>query len=432
MNNRKQSRTDFIMVISFQSARFEDKELAARKQSRRRTEYAARKRRLSEISSAKPSDQSHSSSESHRMIPGQAATFIRDIPSSSRNGRTSTQVGCWNINQLPSCPSVLKGVPNCKFCGARRFQYETPSFCYSNGSVKLVSQRLPSELKSLYFGVNDQSNHFRIYIRTYNMFTFTSLGVKYDKELAKRTQGVYTFRVQGQMYHFINDLTPRDNKAKNLQFYFYDNDEDIVNKMAFSEKLDRSVIAKLMNILKINSYSIFLKSLTDIPDLSNFYIALKCDSTLDQRTYNLPSVSEVATIWVDEELECSLSTSHIRIYTHSNSNQLVHYCYGCYNPLQYPLLFPYGENGWHCDIQKVQQKTSSPTPRASCKHEKLPSVTNMCSIDGLLNIEQEILKKERKKKILFPVKNITATNFKLEMMKKMELYILEDYSNNIL
>ncbi|OIT39335.1 hypothetical protein A4A49_64212 [Nicotiana attenuata] len=50
-----------------------------------RTEYAARKCCLSGISSAKPSDQSHSSSESQRMIPGQAATFIRDIPSSFRN-----------------------------------------------------------------------------------------------------------------------------------------------------------------------------------------------------------------------------------------------------------------------------------------------------------------------------------------------------------
>ncbi|XP_009786714.1 uncharacterized protein [Nicotiana sylvestris] len=40
-----------------------------------RTEYAAKKCRLSEISSANPSDQSHSSSESQRMIPGQAATF---------------------------------------------------------------------------------------------------------------------------------------------------------------------------------------------------------------------------------------------------------------------------------------------------------------------------------------------------------------------
>lgn len=40
------------------------------------------------------------------------------------------------------------------------------------------------------------------------MFAFTSLGVKYDKEPAKRNSGIYTFKVQGKMYHFIDDLVP--------------------------------------------------------------------------------------------------------------------------------------------------------------------------------------------------------------------------------
>ncbi|XP_060182826.1 uncharacterized protein LOC132612749 [Lycium barbarum] len=230
------------------------------------------------------------------------------------------------------------------------------------------------------------------------MFAFTSLGVKYDKELAQRTQGIYTFKVQGPMYHFLNSLTTTDNNARNLQLYFYDNENDIVNRMTFSENLNRSVIAKLVNILKINPYSVFLKSLTHIPDLSNFYIALKCDSALDQRTYNLPSVSEVATIWTDEELDSPASTPHIRVYTHSNTNQLVHYYYGCYDALQYPLLFPYGENGWHCGIQRVIQKANFPRNSSSCKHQNIPSVSNMSSIDGFLDIEQEILQKERQKK----------------------------------
>ncbi|XP_060172619.1 uncharacterized protein LOC132603531 [Lycium barbarum] len=317
--------------------------------------------------------------------------------------------------------------------GPKRFQYEAPSFCCSNGSVKLVSHQLPPELKSFYYGNSDKSNHFRTYIRTYNnMFAFTSLGVKYDKELAQRTQGIYTFKVQGQMYHFLNSLTTTDNNARNLQLYFYDNENDIVNRMAFSENLNRSVIAKLVDILKINPYFVFLKSLRHIPDLSNFYSALKCDSALDQRTYNLPNVSEVAAIWIDEKLDNPASTPHIRVYTHSNTNQLVHYYYGCYDALQYPLLFPYGENGWHCGIQRVIQKANFPRNSSSCKHQNIPSVSNMSSIDGFLDIEQEILQKERQKRTLYLVVNITITNFKLEMMKKMILYILGEYSNSFL
>ncbi|PHT72099.1 hypothetical protein T459_22884 [Capsicum annuum] len=132
------------------------------------------------------------------------------------------------------------------------------------------------------------------------MFAFTSLGINYDKELVKRNDGIYTFRVQGQMYHFINDLLPADQIAKNLKLYFHDTDNEIANRMACSAKFHESIVLKLINILRINPYSIFLKSLIDVPDLSNFYIALNSGSGLDQWVYNLPNTSEVEVIWVEK------------------------------------------------------------------------------------------------------------------------------------
>ncbi|WMV15707.1 hypothetical protein MTR67_009092 [Solanum verrucosum] len=114
----------------------------------------------------------------------------------------------------------LKEVSNCRFFKAKKFEYEPPAFCCSNGSVQLTSHEIPIELKNLYLKNTELSKHFRIYIRTYNnIFAFTSLGVTYDKELAKRNNGIYTFRVQGQMYHFINDLIPTDKKGKKIFSY---------------------------------------------------------------------------------------------------------------------------------------------------------------------------------------------------------------------
>lgn len=127
------------------------------------------------------------------------------------------------------------------------------------------------------------------------MFVFTSLGVNYDRMLAKRNHGIYTFKVQGQMYHFINDLVPSNGQPRNLQLYFYDDNTEILNQMASSNILKQTVLEKLMDILKINPYSIFLKSLVHIPELPNFYIVFTCAS-LDQRVYNLPNVSEVAAL----------------------------------------------------------------------------------------------------------------------------------------
>ncbi|KAG5570211.1 hypothetical protein H5410_059977 [Solanum commersonii] len=255
----------------------------------------------------------------------------------------------------------LKEVSNCHFCKAKTFEYEPPAFCCSNGSVQLTSHEIPIELKNLYLENTELSKHFRTYIRTYNnIFSFTSLGVTYDEELAKRNNGIYTFRVQGQMYHFINDLIPTDKKGKNLQLYFFDSENELQNRMACSNKLNEYVVRTLMEILKINPYSMFLKSLIDVPQLFDFYIALKCDSGLDQRIYNLPTVSEVAGIWVEQDITNS-TPPHIRIYTKSDKSQLVNYYYGCYDPLQYPLLFPYGQGGWHCGIKKIKCSSRTST-----------------------------------------------------------------------
>ena len=86
-------------------------------------------------------------------------------------------------------------------------------------------------------------------------------------------------------------------KEKNLQLYFFDSENGLRNRMACSNKLNEFVVRTLMEILKINPYTMFLKSLVDVPQLSDFYISLKCDSGLDQRIYNSPIVAGVAGIW---------------------------------------------------------------------------------------------------------------------------------------
>lgn len=111
------------------------------------------------------------------------------------------------------------------------------------------------KLQNLYFGEDEESLQFQTYIRTYNnLFAFTSLGAKYDKKLAKRDCGVYTFKVQGQMYHFINDLYPKNEKPKNLQLYFYDNNNELAYRMTCSNKVHESVLKKLMGMLPNNPY----------------------------------------------------------------------------------------------------------------------------------------------------------------------------------
>ena len=74
---------------------------------------------------------------------------------------------------------VLKKVPNCQYCGAMRFQYETSGFCCRKGKIKVHIPDVPAELKRLFISqIHADAKYFRKHIRYFNShFSFTILGV---------------------------------------------------------------------------------------------------------------------------------------------------------------------------------------------------------------------------------------------------------------
>lgn len=75
----------------------------------------------------------------------------------------------------------------------------------------------------------------------------------------------------------------------------------------------------------------------------------------DMRRYNQPTSDEIAAIFTDSDFT-SADYRKIIIKTHEDKLQHINELNGAYDPLQYPLLFPYGEYGWHnniyrCDIE---------------------------------------------------------------------------------
>ncbi|KAG5576924.1 hypothetical protein H5410_057058 [Solanum commersonii] len=98
----------------------------------------------------------------------------------TNKGRNKLEVNLQNDNLLSKDYLLLKKVPNCKFCVAKRFQYESPGFCCDNGSIRLSSHNMPTELRNLFLGDSRECQHFRTYNRAYNnMFAFTSLHLEY-------------------------------------------------------------------------------------------------------------------------------------------------------------------------------------------------------------------------------------------------------------
>jgi hypothetical protein len=96
----------------------------------------------------------------------------------------------------------------------------------------LVSKDPPNKFYDLFTSNLEELIEFLTYVRTFNdKFALISFNVKYDKNLCKRNKGIYTFKVQGQVYHYINDLLPLDEHPSYLQLYFYDTEHEMQHMM---------------------------------------------------------------------------------------------------------------------------------------------------------------------------------------------------------
>ena len=131
---------------------------------------------------------------------------------------------------MVSGPDIVSGrhrLPSttvCEHCNAWKWPGETKKCCCLEGAVKLPPLRpAPSRLLQLY-----KDPDFRRQIRAYNQaFAFTSIGascsdrstfadVNQDESVAGQ-RGVYTYRIQGAMGHYLGSLLPYTDRRTNTQ-----------------------------------------------------------------------------------------------------------------------------------------------------------------------------------------------------------------------
>ena len=69
---------------------------------------------------------------------------------------------------------------------------------------------------------------------------------------------------------------------------------------------------------------------------------------LDRHCYNLPTTDEIAVVLPDDP---STEPQDIILHLRSGPLQRISDLHPAYAPLQYPLLFPHGENGWFPEMK---------------------------------------------------------------------------------
>ncbi|KAK9074064.1 hypothetical protein SSX86_006661 [Deinandra increscens subsp. villosa] len=265
----------------------------------------------------------------------------------------------------------------CDICKAKLWKQESTnvrttvlgkaySFCCGYGKVQLPPMKDPDDRFAKLFKASDsKSRFFQKNIRRYNsMFSFTSMGGKIDNSVNKG-KGPYCFRLSGENYHTIGSLLPQSGEEpKFSQLYIYDTENEVTNRQAKFEQssssskstnahVDLQIIQQLKDMLDsknqlVKTYRMVRDAFQQSPH-ATIKLRLIGTRSKDGRQYNLPSVSEVAALIIGD-FDTNLENRDIVVKTKSGHLKRICELHPSYLALQYPLLFPYGEDCYRIDI----------------------------------------------------------------------------------
>ncbi|KAI5412142.1 hypothetical protein KIW84_056991 [Lathyrus oleraceus] len=147
-------------------------------------------------------------------------------------------------------------------------------------------------------------------------------GVHVDESLVATGRGIYTFRAQGAVYHKIGGFHPNQgSRPRYLHLYIYDTDNELQNRMGETQYLTKSLLIK--------------------------------ERSSNQPHYSLPSTSQFTAIVIGDGDEDTIERGRdINVINYDgNLTKVQEKTMGYYDPLQYPILLPFGTYGWDIETK---------------------------------------------------------------------------------
>ena len=248
----------------------------------------------------------------------------------------------------------------CSHCDALKFPGETESLCCSKGNVQLEPFPQPQPfLLHLYEGTDSDGKHFLNNIRKYNCaFQMTSFGCN---EIAFPGFNP-SFKIQGQVYHRIGSMVPSTGESpKFCQIYFIDNQESqVATRCQIVDGLKPDIVSSINHLLyHDNHYVQLFKVAKEIFDQQDEPINIKIvinetkrPTGEHSRRYNSPMCDEVGVLMPNE----NANNRDIVLHYRDGGLHSISELHRGYDPLQYPLIFSHGTDGWHINLKLANNK----------------------------------------------------------------------------
>ncbi|XP_057792157.1 uncharacterized protein LOC131008997 [Salvia miltiorrhiza] len=202
------------------------------------------------------------------------------------------------------------------------------------------------------------------------------MGEKIDNSL-NRGNAPPVFRLHGENYHLMGSLMPLEGcRPKFAHLYIYDTENEVDNRLlSVRQKKDvddlhAEIVLDIQSML--DECNILVKSFrmarNKISDSNSAEVKLRLlgKRGKDGRTYNLPSVSEVAVLIVGD-IDEAMGDRDIIIECKNGVLKRINELHPSYLALQYPLIFPFGDDCYREDIGFSENWGSTSRSRVSPK-----------------------------------------------------------------
>ncbi|XP_065321879.1 uncharacterized protein LOC135929292 [Gordionus sp. m RMFG-2023] len=180
--------------------------------------------------------------------------------------------------------------------------------------------------------------------------------------------GPYCFRVHGQIYHRTSHLYPSTGMPpKFAQLYVLETTQAVNGRLHMKENsgCNEDLLKRLDILIRQNNpFSISFKTLGEIEKeeknraiqenrpVQKINMIFCADRSSDKRRYNIPNIDEVAMIFTNDDGEPPFKRD-IKVYPRVDGSDLINIniLSPNFDPMVYPLLFPFGDPGWKPDLK---------------------------------------------------------------------------------